>query len=129
MMAQKPILYSLCTDPPPHPLRKNRREGGGVCTPANPTLIWVDLCLVPVRCFLSPSRSIHFGDVSEANSHFRSDHVTRNALAARNNADRLLGQTSNFRTLRIRPNSNFSPTRLNIHCHTNFLFISFVRRM
>ena len=47
-------------------------------------------CLVPVRRFPSPSRSIRFGDVSEANgretlSHFRMDHVTRNALAARKN--------------------------------------------
>ena len=44
--------------------------------------------LVPVRRFPSPSRSIRFGDVSEANgretaSHFRMDHVTRNTLAAR----------------------------------------------
>ena len=45
-------------------------------------------CLVPVRRFPSPSRSIRFGDVSEVNgrretpSHFRMDHVTRNALAA-----------------------------------------------
>ena len=47
-------------------------------------------CLVPVRRFLSPSRSIRFGDVSEANgretpSHFHMDHVIRNALAARKN--------------------------------------------
>ena len=47
-------------------------------------------CLVPVRRFPSPSRSIRFGDVSEGNgwetpSHFRMDHVTRNALAARKN--------------------------------------------
>ena len=37
-------------------------------------------CLVLVRRFPNPSRSIHFGDVSEA---FRLDHVTQNALAAR----------------------------------------------
>ena len=47
-------------------------------------------CLVPVRRFPSHSRSIHLGDVSEANgretpSHFRLDHIIRNALAARNN--------------------------------------------
>ena len=41
---------------------------------------------------LSPSRSICFGDVSEANgretpSHFRMDHVARNALAAQKNED------------------------------------------
>ena len=47
-------------------------------------------CLVPVRRFPTPSRSIRFGDVSEANgretaSHFRMDHVTRNALVARKN--------------------------------------------
>ena len=48
------------------------------------------ICLVPVRRFPSPSRSIRFGDVSKANgretaSHFRTDHVTRNALAAKKN--------------------------------------------
>ena len=47
-------------------------------------------CLVPVRRFPSPSRSIRFRDVSETNGretplHFRMDHVTRNALAARKN--------------------------------------------
>ena len=47
-------------------------------------------CLVPIRGFPSPSRSIHFGEVSEANgreaaSQLRLDQVTRNALAARNN--------------------------------------------
>ena len=44
-------------------------------------------CLVPVRRFPSPSRSIRFGDVSEENGreYFRIDHVTRNALAARKN--------------------------------------------
>ena len=41
---------------------------------------WLTDSLVPVRRFPSPSRSIHFVDVSEAN-----DHVTQNALAARNN--------------------------------------------
>ena len=43
--------------------------------------------LVPVRCFPSPYRSIHFGDVSKANGrkYFRLDHVTRNALAVWNN--------------------------------------------
>ena len=44
--------------------------------------------LVPVRGFLRPSRSMHFGDVSKTNgrdTNGRSDHVTRNASAARNN--------------------------------------------
>ena len=41
----------------------------------------------PCTAFPSPSRSIRFGDVSEANGretalHFRMDLVTRNALAA-----------------------------------------------
>ena len=54
-------------------------------------------CLVPVWRFPSPSRSIRFGDVSEANgretfSHFRMDHVTRNALAARKNEAKGLGK-------------------------------------
>lgn len=45
------------------------------------------LSKVPVRRFLRPSRSIHFGDVSETNGRetvplLRSDHMTRNALAA-----------------------------------------------
>ena len=44
---------------------------------------WVECCLVPVRRFPSPSRSIRFGDVSEVNGYFRMDHVTRNALATR----------------------------------------------
>ena len=53
-------------------------------------------CLVPVRRFPSPSRSIRFGDVFETNgretaSHFRMDHVTRNALAARKNEAKGLG--------------------------------------
>ena len=48
----------------------------------------------PCTAFPSPSRSIRFGDVSEANGreikagnspHFRMDHVTRNALAAMKN--------------------------------------------
>ena len=50
-------------------------------------------CLVNVCSFPSPSRSIHFGDVSEVirgeragnASHFRLDHVTRNVLAAQQN--------------------------------------------
>ena len=47
-------------------------------------------CLVPVRRFPFPSRSIRFADVSETNGretplHFRMDHVTRNALAAGKN--------------------------------------------
>ena len=49
---------------------------------------YLRFCLVPVRRFPSPSQSIRFGDVSEANgqeTHFRMDHVTRNALAARKN--------------------------------------------
>ena len=47
-----------------------------------------ETCLVPVRRFPSPSRSIRFSDVSETNgrgTHFRMDHVTWNALAARKN--------------------------------------------
>ena len=48
------------------------------------------LSKVPLRRFPRPSRSIHFGDVSETNgretaSLLRSDHMTRNALAAQNN--------------------------------------------
>ena len=41
----------------------------------------------PVQHFPSPYRSIHFSDVSKANgqeTHFRLDHVTQNAMAARN---------------------------------------------
>ena len=45
-------------------------------------------CLVlAVRRFPSSSQSIHFGEVYEANgreTNLRLDHVTRNALAARN---------------------------------------------
>ena len=45
-------------------------------------------CLVlAVRRFPSSSQSTHFGDVDEANgreTNLRLDHVTRNALAARN---------------------------------------------
>ena len=37
-------------------------------------------CLVPVQRLARPSRSMHFGDVSETNGH-----VTQNALAERNN--------------------------------------------
>ena len=40
---------------------------------------------VPVRRFPSPSRSIHFGDISEVNGRERLDRVTRNALATRKN--------------------------------------------
>ena len=52
------------------------------------------LCPVPVRHFPSTSRSIRLGDVSEANGgkHFRLDHVTQNALAARNNKAWKLGE-------------------------------------
>ena len=59
-----------------------------VARPADIRLALFASCLVPVRRFPSPSRSIRFGDVSEANgreTHFRMDHVTRNALAARKN--------------------------------------------
>ena len=47
-------------------------------------------CRVPVGRFPRPSRSIHFGDVSVANGRETpnsvcSDHVTRNASAARKN--------------------------------------------
>ena len=46
-------------------------------------------CLVPVRRFPSPSRSPRIRGERSGNDrifeHFRSDHVTQNALAARNN--------------------------------------------
>ena len=50
--------------------------------------MWMESCLVPVRRLSRPSRSTHFGDVSETNAletKIRSHHVTRNASAARNN--------------------------------------------
>ena len=50
--------------------------------------MWMESCLVPVGRLSSPSRSTHFGDVSETNAletKIRSHHVTRNASAARNN--------------------------------------------
>ena len=40
---------------------------------------------VPVWRFPSPSRSNHFGHISEVNGRERLDQVTGNALAARNN--------------------------------------------
>ena len=52
--------------------------------------------LVPVRRFPRPSRSIHFGDVSGANgreTHFRLDHVTRNALPGQDNEALGLGKS------------------------------------
>ena len=59
--------------------------------------------LVLVRRFPSPSRTIPFSDVSWANgretpglggnSHLRLDHVSRNALAARNNEAKGLGNS------------------------------------
>ena len=60
-------------------------------------LCGVGSCLVPVRRFPSSSRSIRFGDVSEANGretlpHFRMDHVTRNASVARKNEALGLGK-------------------------------------
>ena len=42
------------------------------------------LCPVPVRQLARPSKSAHFSDVSKTTK-TPSDHVTRNALAARNN--------------------------------------------
>ena len=48
-------------------------------------------CLIPVRRFPRPSRSIHLGHASEANGTL--DHVTRNALAARNNEAWGLGKS------------------------------------
>ena len=42
------------------------------------------LCPVPVRLLARPSKSAHFSDVSTTTK-IPSDHVTRNALAARNN--------------------------------------------
>ena len=71
--------------------RQKKYGGGGGKTKKIWWWLWrKNNCLVPVRRFPSPSRSIHFGDVSEAKeretvSHFRLEHVTRNALAARNN--------------------------------------------
>ena len=60
-------------------------------------------CLVLVRRFPSPSQTIPFSDVSEAkgretpspgvNSHLCLDHVNRNALAARNNEAKGLGNS------------------------------------
>ena len=60
-------------------------------------------CLVLVRRFPSPSRTIPFSDVSESNgretpgpggnSHLRLDHVSRNALAAWNNEAKGLGNS------------------------------------
>ena len=47
---------------------------------------WDSSCPVPVRRLFRPSRSMHFGDVSETNGRETfSDHVTRNASAAHNN--------------------------------------------
>ena len=51
--------------------------------------------LVPVRRFPSPSRPIHFGDVSGADgreTHFRLNHATRNALAEQDNEALGLGK-------------------------------------
>ena len=42
------------------------------------------LCPVPVRRLARPSKSVHFSNVSKTTKSL-SDHVTRNALAARNN--------------------------------------------
>ena len=54
-------------------------------------------CLVPVRRLFRPSRSMHFGDVSETNgretaSKTFSDQVTRNASASQNNEAQGLGK-------------------------------------
>ena len=59
-------------------------------SPGNGVILMHGFCLVPVRSFPRPSRSIHFGNVSEAKgretaSLLRSDHMTRNALTARDN--------------------------------------------
>ena len=43
------------------------------------------LCPVPVRQLARPSKSAHFSDVRIQDDKNPSDHVTRNALAARNN--------------------------------------------
>ena len=68
-----------------HGFFKNKTGGGGGKLIFFIRVVCVMPCLVPVRRFPSPSRSIRFGDVSEANGreYFRIDHVTRNALAAR----------------------------------------------
>ena len=42
------------------------------------------LCPVPVRQLARPSKSVHFSDASKTTKN-PSHHVTRNALAARNN--------------------------------------------
>ena len=57
---------------------------------------YIGMELVPVRRFPKHSRSIHFGDVSGANgrkTHFRLDHVTRNALAGQDNEALGLGKS------------------------------------
>ena len=79
---------------------KNRgeRAPGDNVLPDQFKVFWHQSCLVPVRRSSSPYRSIHFGDVSETNglgtaSHFRMDHATRNALAARNNEQSASGKT------------------------------------
>ena len=57
---------------------------------------YIGMELVPVRRFPRPSRSIHFGDVSESKgrkTHFRLDHVTRNALAGQDNEALGLGKS------------------------------------
>ena len=70
-----------------HGFFKNKTRGGGGKLIFFIRVVCVMPFLVPVRRFASPSRSIRFGDVSEANGreYFRIDHVTRNALAARKN--------------------------------------------
>ena len=49
------------------------------------------LCPVPIRRLARPSKSAHFSDVSKTTK-TPSDHVTRNALAARNNVAWGLGK-------------------------------------
>ena len=51
------------------------------------------LCPVPIRRLARPSKSAHFSDVSKTTK-TPSDHVTRNALAARNNEAWGLGKTT-----------------------------------
>ena len=67
--------------------------GGGGCKETSHCIF----CLVPVRRFPRPPRSIHFGDVSEANGW--ETHATRQELAARNNEAQGLGNVySSFRS-------------------------------
>ena len=54
----------------------------------NTKILRASLPCPPVQRLPRPSRSVHFGEVSETNGH-----VTRNALAARNNEAQELGKS------------------------------------